>query len=327
MSELSSDQKPPTCCPRMLLVFYPNECFICKATSSLKRCSRCNMISYCGKEHQMQHWKFHKDICKEIFNILKEKGLSHIYENFRNSNSLKWQKAKKIMSAEVQKRLERPLADYEKQMFKFPRACFVCHVSTQEALINCPECTNANFCQKHPTSPLHDQHCPQIQECHKLDLAFLKENLPLEFEFLCEYIIENTPVVKNKSQKLPTTMKEYLEKVKLPEKVGDVTKIHLGEFLSIPLTILNAFQKQHQPSKLVIHVDGLIQKLSLPQSWEILLHLMPHLNNLKIVLTGYSDNLNIKWKVCDKCRKNKKKLMLKHVPLSYDQYEKRTRGG
>lgn len=38
-------------------------CAECGAPSELK-CSACKLVSYCGKEHQKQHWKSHKNICR-----------------------------------------------------------------------------------------------------------------------------------------------------------------------------------------------------------------------------------------------------------------------
>ncbi|XP_066280658.1 egl nine homolog 1-like [Branchiostoma lanceolatum] len=39
-------------------------CAVCGAKSNLKRCSRCQGVMYCGREHQSQHWKQHKKICR-----------------------------------------------------------------------------------------------------------------------------------------------------------------------------------------------------------------------------------------------------------------------
>lgn len=63
------------------LPFYPNECFVCQSIDQVKRCSRCNMVSYCSSDHQKEHWPRHKEICNAIASIINEKGVSHIYEN------------------------------------------------------------------------------------------------------------------------------------------------------------------------------------------------------------------------------------------------------
>ncbi|XP_078673153.1 egl nine homolog 1-like isoform X2 [Branchiostoma floridae x Branchiostoma belcheri] len=39
-------------------------CAVCGAKSNLKRCSRCQGVWYCSREHQSQNWKQHKKICR-----------------------------------------------------------------------------------------------------------------------------------------------------------------------------------------------------------------------------------------------------------------------
>jgi MYND finger len=39
-------------------------CAICGVTAALQLCSGCGQIAYCGREHQLQHWKEHKSECK-----------------------------------------------------------------------------------------------------------------------------------------------------------------------------------------------------------------------------------------------------------------------
>jgi hypothetical protein len=44
-------------------------CAVCDASSrekELKRCAACQAVWYCDAEHQKQHWKTHKAICKLI---------------------------------------------------------------------------------------------------------------------------------------------------------------------------------------------------------------------------------------------------------------------
>ncbi|XP_041751427.1 egl nine homolog 1 [Coregonus clupeaformis] len=40
-------------------------CELCGKMENLLKCSRCRNSFYCSKEHQKQHWKMHKLICKE----------------------------------------------------------------------------------------------------------------------------------------------------------------------------------------------------------------------------------------------------------------------
>lgn len=39
-------------------------CQVCGQVDGVKRCARCGVVAYCGKEHQVADWKTHKRICK-----------------------------------------------------------------------------------------------------------------------------------------------------------------------------------------------------------------------------------------------------------------------
>jgi len=43
-------------------------CAVCGVTVALRKCSGCQSIAYCSREHQLQHWKEHKADCKAIQN-------------------------------------------------------------------------------------------------------------------------------------------------------------------------------------------------------------------------------------------------------------------
>ena len=38
-------------------------CKVCDKTDAIKRCRRCIVVGYCGKEHQKSDWEVHKKIC------------------------------------------------------------------------------------------------------------------------------------------------------------------------------------------------------------------------------------------------------------------------
>lgn len=38
-------------------------CVVCQSKDKPKLCSSCQSVSYCCKEHQVQHWKIHKASC------------------------------------------------------------------------------------------------------------------------------------------------------------------------------------------------------------------------------------------------------------------------
>ena len=304
-------------------IFYPNECFICKALSPLKRCSRCNMICYCGKEHQKEHWPEHKDICNVIFLILKEKDNSHIFEDYRGLDAKNWYKIKNDWFHEIQMRLQRPLVKHEVQMIFFPRACFVCHDARQDLLKNCPGCPNASFCKEHPSHPLHDKDCSQMKKCHQLDTAYNVRILNSSLESVGIKFVEKTPIIKSKHQTPPSSMEEFLEYAKVPMKC-EIIKFFLEEYLHVPLTTFDAIQKLKIPSvsKLVIHVLNTFEDFNGTKAWEILFHLIPSLNQIKIIILGFKESYTLQEKLCDKCQSSKKKLFVRTVTQSCIDYAK-----
>ena len=42
-------------------------CELCGRKDNLKICARCRCVSYCCRDHQVQHWPTHKVICKKLF--------------------------------------------------------------------------------------------------------------------------------------------------------------------------------------------------------------------------------------------------------------------
>ena len=41
-------------------------CKVCGETENTKRCGRCKVVAYCGKEHQTADWKVHKKVCASL---------------------------------------------------------------------------------------------------------------------------------------------------------------------------------------------------------------------------------------------------------------------
>ena len=40
-----------------------SQCAVCQIKAD-KKCTGCNEVAYCGKEHQKKHWLTHKKECK-----------------------------------------------------------------------------------------------------------------------------------------------------------------------------------------------------------------------------------------------------------------------
>lgn len=64
-------------------------CAVCDKIDNLMFCSRCGVVSYCGREHQRQHWKVHKKACGKITqngNSNNGADINEVTENVRAMN-------------------------------------------------------------------------------------------------------------------------------------------------------------------------------------------------------------------------------------------------
>lgn len=343
------------------MYFHPNVCFICKTTESLKRCTRCNMISYCGSNHQKEHFPLHKKICK-VISIFME-GKNHLFEDFKRDDTETWFHMRQQSMLLVERALRRPLESDEKEMFGFPRVCFVCRETRQNLLTDCVGCRSTSFCEKHSSSPLHDQDCADLKRCFDLETSW-NEIKRMGLSASTNYLIDATKIYK--SLKPFTSMKEYLDqnlkedffdfskpnilrlwkysvldffsddlmlpKVEvlnifkedfpelsnpsnIPEILEDM-KIRVSENLTSVLTMYSALEKlKYQPgSKMILHVCNVSN--THPEYfnfWELLLHLLPNVNILKVLVVVTPEDAEtkrLKIKVCAVCSSKKKKLIV-----------------
>jgi hypothetical protein len=54
-------------------------CALCKDSGggggeNLKKCTKCNVAYYCGRDHQVEHWSVHKKHCKRLRDLKQEKS-------------------------------------------------------------------------------------------------------------------------------------------------------------------------------------------------------------------------------------------------------------
>ncbi|XP_043478075.1 uncharacterized protein LOC122508663 [Leptopilina heterotoma] len=289
----------------MTLVFYPNDCIICKKRTSLKRCSRCQMISYCGEEHQKEHWPKHKELCRVISCITKVKHLTHLYEDLRGCSLNEWTNSRIVMWDRITTIMGRELDNYESQMLHYPRCCFICYDTRQANLTNCPNCPWASFCQKHPQTSEHNKLCSQINTCHSLECD---ESLRLQ---AAGYLYESLFLFPNKLKKSPTTTKEYLNatmKFKFNEKLTNIASM----LIFYPLTIFGVLQKLKIPklTKLIVYINLRDKFNIIEQFCEIILHLVDNLQSLTILVDKCDMRKTSKLSLCPKCDKKNKTLIV-----------------
>ena len=61
-----------------------SQCAVCQIAAD-KKCTGCNEIVYCGKEHQKKHWSIHKKDCKCWKVIEDPNGIKGRYDIFMQS--------------------------------------------------------------------------------------------------------------------------------------------------------------------------------------------------------------------------------------------------
>ena len=248
--------------------FYPNACFLCGDVgvpnpSNLRRCSSCKMISYCCKEHQVDHWPDHRAVCAEINHLLKSSSSNNLFDFLRTmKDPEKRLKKKQSLMAIIQKRLNRNLNACEIQMFLHPRVCVVCLESNPDLLYNCSSCTQVSFCENHVNDPEHSQWCLYYRICFLLDWKSIFDS-----RFEISPSIKKVPFIfHSEDAKLPENMDkfmaEYIEET-IPMLIslnGAKLWPHVcSELYTDSLTLMNVFKDLDLEieSELIIHIIGM----------------------------------------------------------------------
>ncbi|XP_033216309.1 uncharacterized protein LOC117172463 [Belonocnema kinseyi] len=213
--------------------FFPNACQICGCMGSEKhllRCSKCQMISYCGKDHQVEHWPSHKAFCKAL---METRRRNDVLKDAKGRKQETWVNAKLGLINLVTKKLLRKLTPHEEKVIKFPRSCLICHDVDQYKLVNCPKCPSASFCQQHNNlrEKVHDEKCPEFKLCHSIALEKLRADLEAK---------KNSDKEKEESKKKDS--KKSNSKKKSDRKKNSESEEELEEYLD-PDTVISVIKE------------------------------------------------------------------------------------
>ncbi|XP_077254436.1 uncharacterized protein LOC143893202 isoform X2 [Temnothorax americanus] len=275
--------------------FFATMCHVCKRFGdgvSLKRCSNCKMISYCGKEHQKQHWKQHKSLCKAIRDVLQNYSMADGGETTEE-----WTDKKLKFKRLVSFRLGRILNLDETDMFDFPRECLVCHERNAQSLKDCQKCL-ASFCQNHKDG---------------------EENNPSGLHSYLQHV-SYTGTFQN----MKNFIKAFGNIQTHSEMSYDVLAAKHSLDLTLSLTLFHAMRLLNYVPKsndLVVHVIGAncVEEISLTD-WELL----PRLIGMSVVVILIGPELTRKLypsHVCDNCRSRKEKcLTFEFHDVLYENY-------
>ncbi|XP_051156480.1 uncharacterized protein LOC127278700 [Leptopilina boulardi] len=334
-------------------LYFPNMCHVCQCYGenavNLKRCSACEMISYCCEEHQIKDWQNHKQFCKVIRQIKNEWGVDNIFKSLKSTyakeslHTLKNFEDKmiyyeslfavnKCLLTRSMELLQRKLKKIEFEMIQFPRVCAVCYESKQELLTNCKKCPQSSFCKEHLNDPSHKSECMKFISCFN---SQINEGLDDTCTILSNVMNNMTSPFYPKVKKLPDSITQFLEtrlsldlatlkisNTLFTEEMKSIYNPVLSNRYSWPFTLLYAIEKLglHLHS-MVIHVIG-SAILELFADWEMIFHFLPQMREIKVILIG-PELMVVDRKiqeVCDLCKKKKKKLIFEKIKTMYDKY-------
>lgn len=327
--------------------FYVHNCKVCQFRPDLLAghaplipCKRCKMIFYCTDAHQRQHLPEHKDLCKAILTLMVESGSSNLFEKADKCGEDAWKRSKIDLMLKAESKLERKLLQYEKDMFLFPKSCFVCH-ETNPSVLKTHEC-GLSLCKVHKNSTDHQATCLTHHLAFYCDMDLLpirRSPAPITLAELLVYSSRQETVgtvpLKAELERLPESMDDFLDtyiqikdgKVWLENNPGKYPKLRemmYAEMFTKPLSLLFAMQKYGWIiESMVIHVIGSHDdEKSAAGYWEILLHLVPNLKSLKVFFVGSEvSELNpVMVKVCEGCTKLGKSLEVRGIEKAYDEY-------
>lgn len=306
--------------------FYANVCQYCIQLSKdkiVKRCSNCDSVFYCSREHQLAHREDHKVFCNALKFIKTNLNKDDIFQNMpMNDTSFK---NYLIDLAEMQ--LNRTLKNCEKQVFLYPRVCIICNESNPRLVKSCKNCPHANFCIKHFDDLNHQRECRYFTFCFYLD-HFSMLFKSIQFSDFISVFPRNT-----KYTPLPVNMGMFLLEYVKPyhsDLYFDATEVqmHLSSIFYRSVTVIYALQRLNltRCTQLQIH---LICKKRMDEinhnEWEILFHWFPKLKSIKIVLIGCQGlPRNVPTKLCDLCKGIKRTLKVEAHYMLYKDYYNET---
>ncbi|XP_071649743.1 putative protein MSS51 homolog, mitochondrial [Temnothorax longispinosus] len=301
------------------MCFYATMCHVCKGFGDgvlLKKCGGCRMISYCGQEHQKQHWKLHKPLCKAIQDVLQDYNIDNPIITVSSSGVTPENEKKKryfmfLLSIKLGRR---PNTD-EVQMFNFPRECLVCHERNAQSLKDCRKCV-ASFCKNHVNGTEHKNICAPLELRFRSDLLAIRGEIsPPDMRCYLRHVTD-----KGKFQNMKDFMNAYWN---IPTDSEMSRNILIGQHsihLTRPLTLFHAMRLLNCVPKskaIVIHVVGAcgLEEFSL-MGWEIFPRLIGTAMPVTIIMIG-PEQLQINpVYVC-----NNRMLLSENKNLKFDFYD------
>ncbi|XP_024868160.1 uncharacterized protein LOC112452272 isoform X1 [Temnothorax curvispinosus] len=302
--------------------FYATMCHVCKRIGDgvpLKLCSNCKMISYCGQEHQKQHWKQHKPLCKAIQNVLQ--GRQGYNMNVRGETSEEWINIKQMFMLLVSRVLKRRLTMCEMQMFKFPRECLICHERNAQSLKVCQKCATCFCIKDHEDGIEHRNICASLELCFRSDLLATKEDrtnscVPDMISYAKHVFDTNIEFLD---------MNDFIDAYGVirddSDPDGALAADH-SQYLTRPLTLFCAMRLLHYSPRsnkdFVVHVVGASRAEECTLiGWEVLSCLLEIVMSVTIVMIGPELKYKYTSNACDPCTSSDNKSLFLSTTMRY----------
>lgn len=295
--------------------FHNNLCQVCKTPSEqLKICGNCKTLAYCSKEHQKHDWKLHKDICKVI------SSTDNDFSDFPVKTYEDFQTIRYIRCTAWQNRLNRPLENFENQMWMFPRVCAVCY--SKDVKIDCRNCISVLYCSSEHQSIYEDMHrhyCDLLKLSIDFDIYQILNEIKLKAVTICDIPDDIITLPNNLFELMNLYIKNLLE-----HEVEDRIKtIKICDYGSPAANILFCLEQSGllngrnlNKKTLTIHLVG-ADIVEISWDWTIvfdmLFHWIRNLESLNFTLVGPELDASLSTKnvgndMCLNCKENKVKV-------------------
>ena len=337
--------------------YYWGCCQVCKksgtAKEQLKRCSRCSCLFYCSKEHQKSDWKNHKKLCSYLATAAEEVGAETFFghqlefdeeddecqeiEERPNDKVKSWKSWAKfrvnaVRTCEIL--MGRPLEQFEKEVFLFPRACRVCRLAKRDGMLDCPDCRSTTYCSKQHQEEHLDKHRKEF--CSELKYAMVCDNyestVSISAPAVSEHLDKQFKDLTEMSQHLDFHLKNHIN---TDVDLAEMEFRFLSDRLSSPLTVvycaskygLARGQKVEDLTELTVHIAGsnIVEMLGIIK-WEYIMHRLPKLAKLHLVFIGLelddedSEGESPDLSVCSRCSDEGRQIKYDIRKMSYKKY-------
>ncbi|XP_019878454.1 uncharacterized protein LOC109606338 [Aethina tumida] len=286
--------------------YYYNLCHVCKThTKELRRCSSCKLMSYCGREHQIDDWKNHRKLCKILRNLRLNNSEIDNYQQLSD-----YKTRFQLLTTSL---LKRQLKKFETQIMMFPRICNVCF--SMNNLFDCEDCLNVYYCsdehQKEDTA--HARYCPLLKLCMDTECYMYFNKIPnmepSSVPFCTEFpdSVEGFMSLLNYTKDFPTR-EDHIKYIVKADYV-----VPFANFINV-LKVCDKLDS----AELVIHLAGAEnyeQCIDWLFTFECLFHWMHNLRQIKVMLIGpeliiESKKTDFDFVLCSYCKTVKRKAQI-----------------